>query len=85
MQFAICNFLPLMMIRVAQTFAAKMQRTHSSQHAPHTEKVETETMSLPMGGGVRRAYGNHWLNSGLPFLGFMVAGSVGISVLLQVS
>lgn len=30
------------------------------------------------------SFGSHWVRSGLPFIGFMVMGSVGISVLLQV-
>mmetsp|Transcript_1885 Transcript_1885/g.4266 ORF Transcript_1885/g.4266 Transcript_1885/m.4266 type:complete len:131 (+) Transcript_1885:157-549(+) len=41
-------------------------------------------MALP--GGARRGaagFGNHWLNSGLPFLAFMGAGSVGLGMLLQ--
>jgi len=35
-------------------------------------------------GGAQRARASHWVTSGLPFLAFIVAGSVGVSVLLQV-
>eukprot|EP00740_Mantoniella_antarctica_P023429 CAMPEP_0198686846 /NCGR_PEP_ID=MMETSP1468-20131203/25842_1 /TAXON_ID=1461545 /ORGANISM="Mantoniella sp, Strain CCMP1436" /LENGTH=122 /DNA_ID=CAMNT_0044433401 /DNA_START=21 /DNA_END=389 /DNA_ORIENTATION=+ len=34
-------------------------------------------------GGAQRGRASHWVTSGLPFLAFIVAGSIGVSVLLQ--
>ena len=49
-------------------------------------KVESVLASSATAAGprVRKSYDGHWMNSGMPFLAFMVVGCGGLSVLLQV-